>query len=80
MPVIEERLALVLPQGVESPVDNRLSGLNRLGFIALAPSRGPGLDEQISRWCSVSDFEPRNIQFADDILTVHAIVSAVRLR
>jgi DNA-binding transcriptional LysR family regulator len=76
MPVIEERLALVLPQDIKVPSRNRLQALNRLGFVALSPPRGPGLDAQISRWCSQNGFTPRIIQYADDILTVHAVVSA----
>ncbi|MFK0166508.1 LysR family transcriptional regulator [Rhizobium sp. NPDC090279] len=76
MPVIEEHLALVLPSGATMPAPNRLTELNRLGFVALSPPRGPGLDEQIRRWCSLAAFEPRIVQYADDILTVHSIVSA----
>lgn len=76
MPVIDERLALVLPSGMRMPAQDRLTELNQFGFVALSPSRGPGLDEQISRWCSLAGFEPRIVQYADDILTVHSIVSA----
>jgi DNA-binding transcriptional LysR family regulator len=76
MPVIEERLALVHPLGMKLPSRNRLSALNLLGFVALSPSRGPGLDAQISRWCSSTDFKPRIVQYADDILTVHTVVAA----
>lgn len=76
MPVVEEYLALALPSGVTMPAQDRLSELNELGFVALSPSRGPGLDDQIRRWCSLAGFEPRVAQYADDILTVHAIVSA----
>ncbi len=76
MPVIEERLALVRPCDVEFPSLRRLSALNDLGFVALSPSRGPGLDAQISRWCASARFKPRVVQQADDILTVHAVVAA----
>jgi DNA-binding transcriptional LysR family regulator len=76
MRVIEERLALVLPLGVKFPARNRMSMLNRLGFVALSPSRGPGLDAQISRWCASTGFKPRIVQHAEDILTVHAVVAA----
>jgi len=76
MPVIEERLALVLPKTVSFPSDGTLSTLNRLGFIALSPTRGPGLDMQINRWCAGARFVPRVVQHAEDILTVHAIVAA----
>ena len=76
LPVIEERLALVLPREMELPSLEQLPALNRLGFVALSPSRGPGLDSQISRWCSTIGFNPRIIQYADDILTVHAVVAA----
>src|SRR5215468_11031400 len=41
MPVMEEQLALVLPSNVKMLARNRISKLNRLGFIALSPSRGP---------------------------------------
>lgn len=75
-PVLEERLALVLPHDMKMPCQNRLTALNDLGFVALSPLRGPGLDAQISRWCSTNDFKPRIIQYADDILTVHAVVAA----
>lgn len=76
MPVIEERLALVLPHDLETPSGDRLQALNRLGFVALSPLRGPGLDAQIGRWCSSAGFRPRVVQHADDILTVHAVVAA----
>ncbi|GAC1045634.1 LysR family transcriptional regulator [Rhizobium sp. No.120] len=76
MPVIEEHLALVLPREITMPALDRLAELNELGFVALSPSRGPGLDDEIRRWCSLAGFEPRIAQYADDILTVHAIVSA----
>lgn len=76
LPVLEERLALVLPSGMKIPSRNRLATLNRLGFVALSPSRGPGLDAQISLWCSSARFTPRIVQHADDILTVHAVVAA----
>ncbi|TIX90297.1 LysR family transcriptional regulator [Rhizobium sp. P44RR-XXIV] len=76
MPVIEERLALVLPHEMTIPSEGRLPDLNRLGFVSLSPLRGPGLDSQISRWCSTIGFTPRIIQYADDILTVHAVVAA----
>jgi DNA-binding transcriptional LysR family regulator len=76
MPVIEERLALVVPHGVEIPSPYRLPVLNRLGFVALSPLRGPGLDAQVSRWCTLAGFKPRIVQYADDILTVHAVVAA----
>lgn len=76
MPVIEERLALVLPREMEIPSQDQLPALNRLGFVSLSPSRGPGLDSQIGRWCSTIGFHPRIVQYADDILTVHAVVAA----
>lgn len=76
MPVIEERLALVVPNGVEIPPSDHLDELNALGFVALSPSRGAGLDAQIARWCVAADFKPRVVQYADDILTVHAVVAA----
>jgi len=76
MPLLEERLALVLPFAMDEPPLNRLSALNDLGFVALSPGRGSGLDAQIVRWCAASRFEPRIIQYADDILTVHAVVAA----
>jgi DNA-binding transcriptional LysR family regulator len=76
MPVIEERLALVLPKTIDFPPDGTLTTLNQLGFIALSPARGPGLDMQINRWCAGAGFVPRVVQQAEDILTVHAIVAA----
>lgn len=74
--ILDERLALVLPRDVKIPSRQRMSTLNGLGFVALSPSRGPGLDEQIGRWCASARFEPRIVQRADDILTVHSIVAA----
>lgn len=75
-PVIEERLALVIPHDLKTPAGNRLARLNELGFVALSPSRGAGLDAQIGRWCTANGFKPRIVQYADDILTVHAVVAA----
>lgn len=76
MPIVEEQLALVLPPAVEFPASDRMSVLNDLGFVALSPSRGPGLNEQVSRWCAATGFKPRIVQHAEDILTVHAVVAA----
>jgi DNA-binding transcriptional LysR family regulator len=76
MRVLEERLALVLPRDIKIPSRSRLSTLNSLGFVALSPSRGQGLDAQISQWCTSARFKPRIVQHADDILTVHAVVAA----
>lgn len=76
LPVIEEQLALVIPHGIEAPCANALSTLNSIGFVALSPSRGPGLDAQVGAWCISARFKPRVVQHADDILTVHAVVAA----
>jgi DNA-binding transcriptional LysR family regulator len=76
MQILEERLALVLPCEIKIPSWSRLSTLNSLGFVALSPSRGPGLDAQISQWCISARFKPRIVQHADDILTIHAVVAA----
>jgi DNA-binding transcriptional LysR family regulator len=76
LPMAEERLALVLPHDKEFPPVDRLQTLNTLGFVSLSPLRGPGLDAQISNWCSSAGFERRIVQYADDILTVHAVVAA----
>ncbi|ENN89174.1 putative transcriptional regulator, LysR family [Rhizobium freirei PRF 81] len=76
MPLVEEQLALVLPRAVEFPVPDRMSTLNHLGFVALSPSSGPGLDDQVNRWCAANGFKPRIVQHAEDILTVHAVVAA----
>lgn len=76
MPVIEERLALVLPPDTILPAGDRQSAMNALGFVALSPSRGAGLDAQIISWCAANAIKPRIVQYADDILTVHAVVAA----
>ena len=76
MPVVDERLALVVPHDIEIPPPDRLLALNTLGFVALSPSRGAGLDAQIASWCASANFKPRIVQYADDILTVHAVVAA----
>lgn len=75
-PILTEHLALVVPQGVPLPPADRLDQLNALGFVALAPRRGPGLDAQVAAWCRAAGFTPRVVQLADDILTVHAVVAA----
>ncbi|WP_175907735.1 MULTISPECIES: LysR family transcriptional regulator [Burkholderia] len=74
--LLDERLALVLPRDVTIPSRGRMSTLNSLGFVALSPPRGPGLDAQIGQWCASAHFKPRIVQRADDILTVHSIVAA----
>lgn len=74
--ILDERLALVLPRDVKIPSRRRMQAWNELGFVALSPSRGPGLDGQIAQWCACAHFEPRVVQRADDILTVHSIVAA----
>lgn len=75
-PVLEERMAVVVPAGMEIPPPERLAELNSLGFVALSSARGPGLAAQISQWCWQAGFTPRVIQHADDILTIHAAVAA----
>lgn len=75
-PVLTEHLALVVPHGLPLPPPDRLDDLNALGFVALAPRRGPGLDAQVAAWCAAAGFVPRVVQQADDILTVHAVVAA----
>lgn len=75
-PVFTEHLAVVVPPGTEIPPQGRLSALNRLGFVMLTPSRGPGLDAQTNQWSRHAEFTPRIIQYANDILTVHAVVAA----
>ncbi len=75
-PILTEHLALVVPHGVAPPPPDRLDELNALGFVALAPRRGPGLDAQATAWCRDAGFTPRIVQQADDILTVHAVVAA----
>lgn len=76
MQVLEEQLSLVLPLGTMPPHRDRFSTLNSLGFVALSPSRGPGLDAQIRQWCALANFKPRIVQHADDISTIHAVVAA----
>ena len=75
-PVVQENLALVLPRDHPLPTNDQLSDLNRLGFIALRPERGAGLAAQIGQWCQQARFEPRVVQIADDILTIHSVVAA----
>ncbi|PIO97392.1 LysR family transcriptional regulator [Pleomorphomonas carboxyditropha] len=75
-PILTEHLALITPHGVALPAPDRLGDLNDLGFVALSPRRGPGLDAQIGTWCEAAGFRPRVVQQADDILTVHAVVAA----
>jgi len=76
LPVLAERLALVVPEGRHEGDIVDLDALNREGFVALTRGRGPGLAEQIRRWCAKRDFHPRIIQEADDIQTVLAVVAA----
>ncbi|UXY13793.1 LysR substrate-binding domain-containing protein [Chitiniphilus purpureus] len=75
--LFEEQLALVLPANLADPVrPDDFGTLNRLGFVALSPARGPGLDAQIRQWSAAQGFSPRITQYAADLLTVHAAVAA----
>ena len=74
--IAEEQLALVMPRDMALPDVDQSAALNSLGFVALTPSRGPGLNEQIRKWCIGAQFAPRVVQHADDILTIHAVVAA----
>ena len=76
LPLFVEHLALIAPQDIEMPSENRVEELNRLGFVMLSSTRGPGLDRQINHWCQSAKVVPRVIQQADDVLTVHAVVAA----
>lgn len=75
-PLFTEHLALVVPEGVALPPPERLDDLNPLGFVALTARRGPGLAAQIAAWSAAAGFQPRVVQQADDLLTVHAVVAA----
>ena len=76
-PVVDEALALAVPEHAPwKRLPANLNELNKIGFIALARSRGPGLAAQIDRWCSQHDFVPRVIQQTDDIQSVLAAVAA----
>ncbi|WP_148714440.1 LysR family transcriptional regulator [Chitinolyticbacter meiyuanensis] len=74
LPLMEERLALAWPMHLVLPAQRE--ALNTLGFIALSPARGPGLTAQIAQWSRAAGFTPRVTQYADDLLTVHAVVAA----
>jgi DNA-binding transcriptional LysR family regulator len=77
MPLLEERLALVVAANAPwAALPVAPEALNELGFIALAPPRGPGLADQIRRWCAARGFVPGVTQEADDIQTVVALVAA----
>jgi DNA-binding transcriptional LysR family regulator len=76
-PVLDEQLALALPQQSRwKRIPANLDQLNEPGFIALARGRGPGLAAQIDRWCGAHGFVPRVIQQTDDIQSVLAAVAA----
>lgn len=75
LPLFEEHLALVAPKNMPDPTED-LEQLNRVGFISLSRHRGAGLATQISQWGKDIGFEPKVIQYADDILTIHAAVAA----
>ncbi|SMC19099.1 DNA-binding transcriptional regulator, LysR family [Andreprevotia lacus DSM 23236] len=77
LPLRSETLALVLPAHVRwQTLPVALDELNETGFVALTPSRGPGLAGQIARWCASRAFVPRVLQHSDDIQTVLALVAA----
>ncbi|PCE23207.1 LysR family transcriptional regulator [Paraburkholderia acidicola] len=76
-PVVDEALALAVPEHAPwKRLPANLNELNKIGFIALARGRGPGLAAQIDRWCGKHDFVPRVIQHTDDIQSVLAAVAA----
>ncbi|TDR80644.1 LysR family transcriptional regulator [Paludibacterium purpuratum] len=77
LPLLDEQLALCLPpdhpwQTVPAEAD----AWAELNFIALSHNRGPGLAAQIRHWSATRHFQPSVTQFADDLLTVHAMVKA----
>lgn len=75
-PVMKERLALVSSNElkIDQPLNRDL--LNQIGFVALSNNRGPGLSAQVDRWCRNVGFQPRVVQYADDVLTIQAVVAA----
>jgi len=75
-PILQERLALVLSRSTRPPPLGQVQDLNRLGFVALSRERGAGLAAQIDQWCNAARFEPRIVQYADDILTINAVVAS----
>lgn len=75
LPLFEEHLALVTPKSMSDQTAD-LERLNGIGFISLSRQRGAGLATQISQWGEDIGFQPKVVQYADDILTVHSAVAA----
>ncbi|WP_035052870.1 LysR family transcriptional regulator [Andreprevotia chitinilytica] len=77
LPLLEERLALAVPeQSGWTALPDEPNQLNTLAWVRLNPARGPGLAAQIAQWCDAWRVAPRIVQEADDIQTVLALVAA----
>lgn len=75
-PLMAENLALVMPARTSWHWPADAEWLNTAGFIGITPERGGGLDRQIAHWSHATGWVPRVKQYAADVLTIHAIVSA----
>ncbi|WP_342250328.1 LysR family transcriptional regulator [Sphingomonas sp. OTU376] len=75
MPLADDRLAIAYTGDTATSEPDPLA-FSSHNFIALREERGPGLADQIRRWCGRAGFLPRVVQEADDIQTILALVSA----
>ena len=75
--ILSDRLALLIPRGFSHRITNfDVEAIRKLPFLLLRRARAPGLFDHIARFCTLHDFEPNVIQYANESLTILSLVGA----
>lgn len=76
VPVIEDRLALVLPQNGKRRRGVKLADLREEAFISISRVRSPGFCNHVLAVCAAQGFHPRVVQEVYEFTTAIALVRA----
>lgn len=76
VPVIEDRLALVLPQSGQRRRGVKLADLREEAFISISRVRSPGFCNHVLAVCAAHGFHPRVVQEVYEFTTAIALVRA----
>lgn len=76
LPVVEDRLALVLPRGHARRRAVKLAELSGAAFISISRVRSPGFFNHVLGVCAAQGFHPRLVQEVYEFTTAIALVRA----
>jgi DNA-binding transcriptional LysR family regulator len=76
LPVIEDRLALILPEKPALPATFQLADCRERPFVAISQERSPGFHSHTLRLCAQHGFHPRIVQEVTEFTTALALVRA----